>query len=277
MTAFGKLEVVAVQDLGEMGPARGEAVPLNAGVGHVALALAPWLLMIALIANRRRRAAWLALIPLIVFGMAIPFVLSLLRFNGKELVGLMVMTLAMAVAAWWLLPGCGRANFFLWLIRGTLIYLAVFAVSFFSYAGGMARDSMPAVIYTAIGVGSVALAAVLTRLSVRRRPTTGRTMLAFAVYAIVSCFLVIGVCIGILCLTNSSARRSLSRVLPQIALAALMFGVAANLVMQPYLLLACVSDFWRDSMRRLFRLPEPAAQVEPAPPAEPDLQESEQV
>lgn len=269
MTAFGKLEVVAVQNLGEMGPARGEPVPLNAGAGRMAFALAPWLMMIALIAARRRRAAWLALIPLLAFGILMPVALSLMRSSGKELVGLMVMTVMMTLAAWWLLPGCGRANFFLWLIRGTLIYLAVFAVSFFAYAGGATRDSMPALIYTAIGMGSVALAAVLTRMSVSRKPTMARIMIAFGIYAIIACFMIIAGFLVVLYITNSSARRGMVRVLPQIALAALIFGAVVNLVTQPYLLLACVSDFWRDSMRRLFRLPEPAAQVEPAPPVEP--------
>ncbi|MEN6625063.1 MAG: hypothetical protein ABFD69_02425 [Candidatus Sumerlaeia bacterium] len=230
------------------------------------VALAPWLLFIGLlfIPQNRLRGAWLILIPLALC----QAVALLIPSRQGEMIGAMLMIGAGNIAVWWLVASARPTGFLPYLGRALAGFCVVVVSVNLSFFGGWAREANFFLLYGGIGFGAPLISALIAGRQFRRNPTVPRLMISSGLYMF-GLFLVFLTCaIFIDAIFEPGTRRNLGRILPQILLIGSLMALILNGLFQPFMILAASSPFWRERMRRVFRIPdEPAPADVPADPA----------
>jgi hypothetical protein len=257
MTAFGTMECVAINDLGDLGPTRGEAVQFSANPAGSALAYAPWVLILGLLMIRenRRRAAWLVFIPLVIFNILASYAFSFMGQQGY-LFSLMTMDVAFSLAAWWLLIH-PKIMFRGWLASAVAALVMFEIVSNLSYFSGWAREIPQLATMSAIAYAAVMVAVLITSRRVRPAPTMSHIMAWLGVCMIFT--MIVGMMGLFVVITVSEGRQNILQGIKVLSVAGLVMGLILNILTQPFMILAWKNQFWRERMRWVFRLKEAEA------------------
>jgi MFS family permease len=130
-----------------------------------------------------------------------------------------------------------------------------------AFFGGWAREIPVMLLYAGIGMGAPLISTLIAGWQFRRNPTIPRLMISTGLYmfGLFLAFLISAVLIT--AIFDPGTRRSLPSVIPQVGLVGSFMALILNAVFQPFMILAAASPFWRERMRRVFRLPEPSPPV----------------
>jgi hypothetical protein len=267
LTAVGKLNIVASSDLGALGSREGLPVTYNWALPSVAPLLLPWLVILGLLTLKPNRCAgaWLIWLPLgcvFVLTLAPPPILP----SGTNFFLDVIASLAVGLAAVWLLTNYLRQQHRLLMFLSVLLALAGFSVMAGVSRQGLSlltTESLQVGIVLAVGVLASSVAFSLCGLICRGcyRPL-GLYLWLFASLAVV--WLVIAAPFFLFALIASDGRIAWSEFFaPVLAVAMVNFAT-----LLPFLILSSASPFFRERLKALLHVkPEAPPVIAPLPDA----------
>ncbi len=266
------MKIVAIHDLGELGEARGEPVIYHIGTTQRLAPLVPWLVVLGLLGLRanRRRAAWLVLLPPLALSLIFSQVIPLLPAPGEAFIffEFILMTLALGLAAWWLLLGGEVRVGWLHRLMAALAGMALAGLAaFYGYFGTWVRELNQFSILLGICAGAMLVAVFITGWRARRTARTGTLRLALGVGFYLMLAMLLGMLgfFAVMMMIEPQVASRWQQILPQMLVMGLVFGLLLNLIVQPFMLLAGLNGFWRERARRVFGL-DPLALPQPPEP-----------
>jgi len=266
LTTYGQLRIAPSADIGQLGPAQGQALVYDWKWCYAAQGLLIWgALVLALAiprANRDRRAI-LILLPLAVVSLAwflLKVALVALRIPSSvaNQYGMMVDCLVVGLATLWLLAPSlcrlkGGARFFvsLWLI------CAVTGVGVLSSAYTSSPETVILLTFPVLLAALLLSALTATARRCRGDYSPVRFMLRLGLWTTIGGVVVMyGYFIILTCVLSSGPRLSdMTRVAPQVGLVGLVLGALLYLLNLPYMVLGFVSPFFRERLQRCLGLP----------------------
>lgn len=193
------------------------------------------------------------------------------------MIGAMLMIGAGNIAVWWLVTSARPTGFLPYLGRALAGFCLVVVSVNLSFFGGWAREANIFLLYGGIGFGAPFISSLIAGRQFRRNPTIPRLMISTGLYMFGLFLVFLTSAVLITAIFEPGTRRNLTQILPQIGLVGSFMALILNALFQPFMILAAASPFWRERMRRVFRLPEPSTPVEHKPaPAVVELNSSSQ-
>lgn len=269
--------MAAYADLGGLGPKQGPPTTIIWTLPNLIPVLLPWLvvlLLLALPANRGARAWWIWVplggLALIAVGLEALFTAAENEAAATVIQGLS--SVAFGLTAVWLLGDwLGRRHRALAIPMAGLVFASASLLAFvvgpvFEEFSGL-RQWVPAVFLylLAFGFGAGLVVAGALHLSgwrCRRRFRRWRFALWLPLWLWVLWLAAGGLLAGIIVIDSGSGFEWLGYLMATVVFALVTYGM-----MLPFLILSFTCAFYRERLRVLLKVPEPAAEPTPAPPA----------
>jgi hypothetical protein len=259
----GQLRIVASQPLGALGSSESDPLEFHwRWYCHVPAlplwALIGWLL-VAPKANRKLQA-WLILLPMLL--VLAFWRMPLMLFSGSksadgnmEILGFFVVSLVMGWSAVWLLGHwLSVRSRILTLVLIAAVMAAVVACSYFSHSEDATTVPPAAIaVYSGVCIALLSATMMLTGRWCRKGCSLGRFLLRLAVW-FVAAVLMLTLGVFLLLLASGVPAEQLFRDLPEVASASAILAAILYLINLPFVVLAFLSPFYRDRLRRIFHM-----------------------
>lgn len=262
--AFGELKIVASGDIGDLGPKEGTGITYNWSILYNVAGWLPWLLVIAalvLLKENRRGAAYLILLPVLVFkGILCGIIALMARFaNMPSEIAMLFHTLADCllvgfVLNWLLGERIGNRNRFVTWLLAIVIFAITWAVSLVSMGTG--REAMQISIFIGMTVAILMLSFPLSGFKCRKAFGPVKFCLWMALWVVVFTY---GLFLTVALIQSAfTGWKYIGQMLLAISIGGGIYSGILIVALLPFEILLLANGFWRKRFEAVFGLKAPA-------------------